>query len=46
LRPQRAIRHIKRSLGLPFAMEVSIIMCWSIWTKRNAWIFRDEDHIN
>jgi hypothetical protein len=27
LRPERAMRHIKRSLGLPFAMDIIMIMC-------------------
>jgi hypothetical protein len=30
MRPQRTIRGIKRSLGVPFAMKIIIIMCWSI----------------
>jgi hypothetical protein len=38
LRPHRAIKHIKRNLRLPFAMEIIICMCWSIWTERDAWI--------
>jgi hypothetical protein len=25
--------HIKRSLGAPFAMDIIIIMCWSIWVE-------------
>jgi hypothetical protein len=31
----RAIRHIKRKLRVPFAMEIIIIMCWCIWIERN-----------
>jgi hypothetical protein len=23
-------------------MKIIIIMCWSIWTERNSWIFRNE----
>jgi hypothetical protein len=42
LKPERATKRIKRSLNLPFAMEIIILMSWSIWTKRNAWIFREE----
>jgi hypothetical protein len=41
LRSERATRHIKRNLGLPFAMNIIIIMCWSIWMERNAWIFNN-----
>jgi hypothetical protein len=36
LRPQRAVRNIKRQLKAPFAMELIIIMCSSIWTERNS----------
>jgi hypothetical protein len=43
LRPQRAVRNIKRQLRVPFAMEVIIIMCWSIWTERSSWLFRNEE---
>jgi hypothetical protein len=39
----RAIRHIKRKLRVPFAMEIIIIMCWCIWTERNNWLFNTED---
>lgn len=31
---------IRRQLGVPFFMEVMIIICWSIWTLRNDVIFR------
>jgi hypothetical protein len=24
-------------------MEFIILMCWSIWKERNAWIFNNED---
>jgi hypothetical protein len=30
-------------IGLPFAMDIIIIMCWSIWSERNAWIFNNSD---
>jgi hypothetical protein len=43
LQPDRAARHIKRSLKVPFTMDIIIIMCWSIWTKSNTWIFNQED---
>jgi hypothetical protein len=39
LRPERATRRIKRSLGLPFAMDIIMIMCWSIWKEMNSWFF-------
>jgi hypothetical protein len=40
LPPIRAIRRIKRSLGVPFAMEIIMIM---IWTERNSWLFNSKD---
>jgi hypothetical protein len=43
LRPERAVRHFKRSLGVPFSMEIIIVMSWSIWNERNLWIFNIED---
>jgi hypothetical protein len=43
LKPERATRHIKRFLRVPFAMEIIIVMCWCIWNERNAWIFNSED---
>jgi hypothetical protein len=43
LNADRVTKHIKRQLNLPFAMEIIILMCWSIWSKRNAWIFNNED---
>jgi hypothetical protein len=35
LRPKRVVRHIKRSLGVFFSMEIIIVMCWCIWKERN-----------
>jgi hypothetical protein len=43
LRPERATRHIKKALGVPFAMEIIIIMLWFIWKERNVWILNNED---
>jgi hypothetical protein len=43
LKPKRAKRHIKRSFRIPFIMKIIIIMCWCIWTERNAWLFNNED---
>jgi hypothetical protein len=43
LRPQRATCYIKRRLRVSFSMEIIILICWSIWTERNRWIFNNED---
>jgi hypothetical protein len=43
LKPDRATRYIKRKLNSSFAMEIIILMCWSIWTKRNRWVFDNLD---
>jgi hypothetical protein len=43
LKPERATKHIKRLLNVSFAMEIIILMCWCIWSERNAWIFNNED---
>jgi hypothetical protein len=43
LKPERASMHIKRSLNVPFAMDIIITMSWCIWIKRNAWIFNEDD---
>jgi hypothetical protein len=34
---------IRRQLGVPFFMEIIILMTWGIWTARNYWIFNDID---
>jgi hypothetical protein len=31
LKPERAIKHIKRILRVPFVMKIIILMCWCIW---------------
>jgi hypothetical protein len=36
LHPKRAIKRIKTMIDLSFAMDKIIIMCWSIWSERNA----------
>jgi hypothetical protein len=28
---------------VPFAVEVIMLMCWSIWTEKNFWLFTNED---
>jgi hypothetical protein len=43
LRPHRATQYIKRNLGVSFSVEIIVLMSWSIWTKRNKWIFNNED---
>ncbi|KAL6596864.1 hypothetical protein ACP70R_046998 [Stipagrostis hirtigluma subsp. patula] len=43
LNPYHAIRSFKEQLGVPFFMEVIIIMAWSIWTVRNNWLFNNVD---
>jgi hypothetical protein len=41
LRATRATTYMKRHIGLPFATEIIISMCWCIWKERNAWLFSD-----
>jgi hypothetical protein len=36
LKSERATRHIKRAIRLPIAIEIIILMCWSICKERNA----------
>jgi predicted nucleic acid-binding Zn ribbon protein len=43
LRSDRATRRIQISLNMPFAMEVIILTCWSIWCERNGWLFQNRD---
>jgi hypothetical protein len=43
IRTERVILHFKRTLGLPFAMDIVIIMSWCIWKERNSWLFEQED---
>jgi hypothetical protein len=43
VRPKRATTYIKTILGVPFRMEIIVLMCWSIWKERNGWIFSNED---
>jgi hypothetical protein len=35
----RAVVRIKRQLRVQFAMEIIILMSWSIWKCRNGWLF-------
>jgi hypothetical protein len=34
---------IRRKLGVPFFMDIIILMFWSIWTVRNNWVFDGQD---
>jgi hypothetical protein len=36
MRGDRATKYIKQRLRVPFAMEIIILMCWCIWSERNA----------
>jgi hypothetical protein len=38
---QRAVRHLIRQLNIEGAMEIVIIMAWSIWKYRDGWIFEN-----
>jgi hypothetical protein len=42
LKLDRATRRMKRNFHKPFAMEVIILKCWSIWTTRNGCIFQSK----
>jgi hypothetical protein len=42
LNADRATKSIKRQLNVPFAMDIIMIMCWGIWSERNAWIINNE----
>lgn len=37
------IAQIKAKLGVPFFMEIIILMAWSIWKTRNNWMFNNVD---
>jgi hypothetical protein len=41
--PFQILEAFRAQLNAPFFMEIVIIMCWSIWTVRNNWIFRGEE---
>jgi hypothetical protein len=43
LKPEMTTRHIKKSLGVPFAMEIIVLMMWCIWKERHAWLFNNVD---
>jgi hypothetical protein len=41
--PEEAAANLKQQLNVPFSMEVIILMTWSIWKCRNAWLFQNKD---
>jgi hypothetical protein len=41
--PVDAAVNLMRQLNVPFSMEIVILMTWSIWKCRNAWLFQDKD---
>jgi hypothetical protein len=41
--PVDAAANLKQQLNVPFSMEIVILMTWSIWKCRNAWLFQDKD---
>jgi hypothetical protein len=43
LRDDRATTYLKGSINKPFAMEIIMVMCWSVWKEMNAWLFSNED---
>ena len=43
LDPFQNLQSFKDQLGVPFFMEIIILMCWEIWKARNDLIFREEN---
>lgn len=43
IQPIAAFALFKKKLKVNFAIEIIIIMAWSIWNTRNDWIFEAED---
>jgi hypothetical protein len=41
--PEEATTNLKQQLNVPFSMEIIILMTWSIWKCRNAWLFQNKD---
>lgn len=39
----QAIIAIKTELGVTFAMDIIILMTWTIWKQRNEWLFQGTD---
>jgi hypothetical protein len=42
-RPEEAAANLKQQLNVPFSIEIIILMTWSIWKCRNAWLFENKD---
>ena len=40
--PYITLEHFKQQLGVPFFMEIIILMSWCIWMQRNDLIFKGE----
>jgi hypothetical protein len=38
--PEATAANLKLQLDVPFSMEIIILMIWSIWKCRNAWLFK------
>jgi hypothetical protein len=43
LKLERGTKHINKALEVPFAMDITMVMCWCIWKERNDWLFNNED---
>jgi hypothetical protein len=41
--PEEAATNLKQQLNVPFSMEIIILITWSIWKCRNAWLFQNKD---
>jgi hypothetical protein len=39
--PEDAAVNLIQQLNVPFSMEIVILMIWSIWKTRNAWLFSE-----
>jgi hypothetical protein len=41
--PEEATTNLMQQLNVAFSMEIIILMTWSIWKCRNAWLFENKD---
>jgi hypothetical protein len=41
--PKEASANLKQQLNVLFSIEIVILMTWSIWKCRNAWLFQNTD---
>jgi hypothetical protein len=41
--PFQILEDLRAQLNVLFFMEIIIILCWSIWTSTNNFIFRNEE---